>query len=1348
MWGAARAAGSRSSASGCVAGDVFCGLGGWTWALQLAGYSPRWGMDNHRSRLLLHAANHPGCATVLGDVQEHRRAAQQVSELGLAPLWATSPPCQGYVTMNPADPRRRLTVDSVKMFLAAEPRPSVLVLENVRRIFKPRPQPELKHAMELLEAAGYTCHCGLLVASWLGLPYMRERFFLIAVARGSGIECNLRQRLAAARASAARTAKPTLAEEWGDGCYAVAPHSRDRKGKDGLQRWVRTTAQCGLSLRKSMGRLPPRHRFREAELDDGPLRPEDLLQPRDLLHLSGIPENAYLPVEREETFQVTANLVVPIMGCFVLNCIKWPQELPIAGPAPPRAAPSTAAAEEAEDAGSSTPAPHTAASVGNANADKSLQPCARCGEWTPHALTLRRLAQSVGGVTHIVAESDYGTKFAIMNKADLLGLTTDTGDKALSPWKVKTTLRGRRLLVIATGWPPLRIARLIKLCMLLYSPEGRWTATLGDAALVYVADIGAVAEARRVAGVALGAEGLRVGARGHHYWTCAHGKVGTLVDAWCFDTRGTSSPEYASLTGMRRALRRQLSHTLSSGERIDNLRGAIDGAHSALPIFGVLPDCSSARCVSSADPYFDQEHEYAKEEPVCVAGVLDGAAAPGGLPARAPQQRGRGGAPVASPPYSAQQCDKAREKYPGACELDPYAFDQAHVEHCHLCAQEYEDRGSVPREHDHPRVRRRVLHSRHCYFGLLFVRMFFGFLWTCDGFAHGNHMEQPLDARWPEGPLEDTDERRGERVPFIHHESVFKDEAHRHAYTRGMKKWYGVPGMVIPFNNLPAGPIHPDWRPPWTIPQKVVLRPRDVHKAKFDPGGKAPKARCVCALNYNFNSYFRHTRFRYTGVEHFARQVEPGDYISLVDISSMYLRMPLCKRMLKYMVFKDAFKEGRGAWGVHSRLPFGAALSPFYASVVSAECADILRSRGRRAWQHLQKRRKRLSAKRFRGWCRKNAHEHAFARWGEKAKATCYVDDIGLAGSERECAAAVRELVALLARLGLPAIDKDGTWEPRQSAKFLGIWFNTVAPHPHVKGAFAVELRIDADYRTYLIAQVTAALAGKEQGGEEVDLPSLIGCLSWAATVMCGGAAYLCSLHEVKSLRKKRHRHARRAWHRGQARGPKEFAEAGALRAAEQEMVGDLNWWLGRLREPEWQGSRVLLPDAAAAVMVKSDASGLYGAGYHVLKEGAGDTHSGHWPWTAAQQREFGEDMVAKELQPVIVALRRHGAAWANRRVKFGLDNSGAVFSILAGRAKSKACRRLMREMGDLLAKYRIDVTAHWVPRELNVVADLLSRQIGYGEALRRAGVVDGMVAQTGDYEAAITAVAPLALGG
>ena len=114
--------------------------------------------------------------------------------------------------------------------------------------------------------------------------------------------------------------------------------------------------------------------------------------------------------------------------------------------------------------------------------------------------------------------------------------------------------------------------------------------------------------------------------------------------------------------------------------------------------------------------------------------------------------------------------------------------------------------------------------------------------------------------------------------------------------------------MVIP---LPESPpdlkLHPQWRPPWLIPQKVVLKPKDLYKEKFT--GRPAKARCVCALNLNHNEYFRWTKFRYTGVEHFAEQVEVGDFISIVDISSFYLRLPFARKMLRYFAFEDAYRR-------------------------------------------------------------------------------------------------------------------------------------------------------------------------------------------------------------------------------------------------------------------------------------------------------------------------------------------------------------------------------------------------------------------------------------------------------
>ena len=66
----------------------------------------------------------------------------------------------------------------------------------------------------------------------------------------------------------------------------------------------------------------------------------------------------------------------------------------------------------------------------------------------------------------------------------------------------------------------------------------------------------------------------------------------------------------------------------------------------------------------------------------------------------------------------------------------------------------------------------------------------------------------------------------------------------------------------------------------------------------------------------------------------------------------------------------------------------------------------------------------------------------------------------------------------------------------------------------------------------------------------------------------------------------------------------------------------------------------------------------------------------------------------------------------------------------------------------DLLQEYDIDIAAQWVPRELNVVADLLSRQLTLEQALEQSGVVIAKFAATGDYEAALMAVVPSTLAG
>ena len=116
------------------------------------------------------------------------------------------------------------------------------------------------------------------------------------------------------------------------------------------------------------------------------------------------------------------------------------------------------------------------------------------------------------------------------------------------------------------------------------------------------------------------------------------------------------------------------------------------------------------------------------------------------------------------------------------------------------------------------------------------------------------------------------------------------------------------------------------WRPRWVIPQGVVLKDKDKYKATHT--GKPAKTRCVCDLR-QLNAHFRDGGMQYTGTEHFAAQLAPGDYISVVDIASHYLKIPLATRMYKFFAFRDYFVPGRLGWFTSTSLPFGAGLSPY-----------------------------------------------------------------------------------------------------------------------------------------------------------------------------------------------------------------------------------------------------------------------------------------------------------------------------------------------------------------------------------------------------------------------------------
>ena len=993
-----------------------------------------------------------------------------------------------------------------------------------------------------------------------------------------------------------------------------------------------------------------------------------------------------------------------------------------------------------------------------ADATNSGLRCSHVGyHWVPAATALRTLGVAVGGITHTVN----CVSCPWWHKLDLNALTRrDAGGRA-------GHLRGHRVMVIAVKDD---VKTLVDIC--------RACAALGrrpQAAGVVVAHRARMLEAQALLSHAGVAPGLRIDAAAHCAWHCRHGTTSSQVDAWVFDEEPVRRAA-ASTAGLRRALRHQLNHALSIGDRQDHLRRSILLGGPYTRTFGAKAK-GNAQELQAGDPYPEQASDgtYDKLPPVTIGGILDEQAREADQPLPLRQPPGPHGAPA----YTAAQASAARALWAGAADVDAHACSEMHVEHCELClgdlarrqreqvddAREARDderggrsrasasaKGRAARRAGRARHRqarqgnvpRPFRHSVACYFHLLFLRLTFGLVWTCSGYVSPCRTQGNLDQMFPLG-FDDPASSDSRIEP--HSRTVWADDDHVSAYKRGLDKWYAVPGMCIPYIGIIPSPIPDGWCPPWTIRQSVVLKPKDVYKAKFKGGD--PKARCVCDLRV-WNKRLRQGRFQYTGVEDFAAQLEPGDWIAVVDIASFYLKIPLAVLMLRYMTFKDYFVEGDEGWQTHTRLPFGAGLAPFYACVLSAVALDILRRRGAamcnrvaewRAARRKAGKGKHSAARRFRSAkCPFSAHELAFAAWGASRKSTVYVDDVALAGSTAAATnAAVAELVAILARMGIPAKDKEDTWTARQVQDFLGIRIATAVPPPpsarRKKGSLDIVLSLTNDYRDYLTAQVHGAIARHERGELGIahgDIDSMVGCLGWAASVMCGGPSRLCALHELRTVNRKGKRAAYlpaasgRAAHAGRGFRAKRLVELRDelySRVTATGGIGDMHWWSDRLADPAWRGSKVLLRRHSEPVLIKSDASGTEGWGYHVLKASGHPTRGHGWDmgtWDAIQDA-WGCDMVVKELFPVLAAARSLSSGWSGRVITFGTDNTGVVLSLNAGRVRTRLGRDLMRELGDLQQAHRFDVFSQWVPRELNEVADGLSRQQGYAAALAAA---------------------------
>ena len=161
--------------------------------------------------------------------------------------------------------------------------------------------------------------------------------------------------------------------------------------------------------------------------------------------------------------------------------------------------------------------------------------------------------------------------------------------------------------------------------------------------------------------------------------------------------------------------------------------------------------------------------------------------------------------------------------------------------------------------------------------------------------------------------------------------------------------------------------------------------------------------------------------------------------------------------------------------------------------------------------------------------------------------------------------------------------------------------------------------------------------------------------------------------------------------------------------------------WLERVQQ---EGAVFGWRERKEVVEIESDASGVRGGGWGIVWRGKGWALGGRW-----EEEVEGEPVAYKELLAVEKAIELWGREWKGQQVRFKVDSMNVTsFWRRGGALKSKlkyaeVMKRVIRMLGEFKVKM-VDVA--WIPRELNVLADKLSKlHLGTPSWVRRSNPWD-----------------------
>jgi DNA (cytosine-5)-methyltransferase 1 len=164
----------------CV--DLFCGAGGLSEGLRMAGFNPVYALDFDKNATATYALNHPETHVVTKDIAEvDPREIIEAAQGQEIDLLAGGPSCQGFSTHGKRkadDPRNFLFLEYLRIAKAL--RPKWILIENVKGMLTYDKGYFKRVILSELNEMGYHADARVLSTADYGVPQLRNRIFFLA----------------------------------------------------------------------------------------------------------------------------------------------------------------------------------------------------------------------------------------------------------------------------------------------------------------------------------------------------------------------------------------------------------------------------------------------------------------------------------------------------------------------------------------------------------------------------------------------------------------------------------------------------------------------------------------------------------------------------------------------------------------------------------------------------------------------------------------------------------------------------------------------------------------------------------------------------------------------------------------------------------------------------------------------------------------------------------------------------------------------------------------------------------------------------------------------------------------